>query len=168
MELAARPLESRMSGMYNYIDIGVDSTVTVLEMLPMPLTWMMAVPGATLFSYETISKSEFEILDVADDFGFPDVRPDDWCVKRSILGYAFDHGFMHGCENGMFGPCDSRTRGQSVTILHNMTGSSRRSPLFRFVAPCYISSHIETPRRISCRARIRASRWQAAPYSACR
>ena len=21
---------------------------------------------------------EFEILDVADDFGFPDVRPDDW------------------------------------------------------------------------------------------
>lgn len=63
------------------------------------------------------------ITHVADDFGFLDVRPDDWYAKQSILGYALDHGFMHGYDNGMFDPYDPITRGQFVTFLHNMTGS---------------------------------------------
>lgn len=127
MELTARPLEPRVFAMYNYIGIGVGSDFEIVsyENNVEPGTGIIHVRG--IGNFTGAATVEFEILDVADDFGFPDVRPDDWYPKQGILGYALDHGFMHGYDNGMFGPYDSITRGQFVTIPHNMTGSPQVS-----------------------------------------
>ncbi|MDN0069415.1 MULTISPECIES: S-layer homology domain-containing protein [Collinsella] len=123
MRYTGQPLEPRVFAMYNYIGIGVGSDFEIVsyENNVESGTGIIHVRG--IGNFTGIATAEFEILDVADDFGFPDVRPDDWYPKQSILGYALDHGFMHGHDNGMFGSYDSITRGPFVTTLHNMTGS---------------------------------------------
>ena len=127
MRYTGQPLEPRVFGMYNYIGIGVGSDYEIVsyENNVEPGAGIIHVRG--IGNFTGTATVEFQILDTAGDFGFPDVRPDDWYAKRSILGYALDHGFIHGYDYGLFGPCDSITRGQFVTILHNMTGSPQVS-----------------------------------------
>lgn len=123
-----RPLRSHVLGTYNDIGIGEgdDFEIVSYENNVGPGTGIIHVRGIGNFTGTTTV--EFEIIDVSEDnFGFPDVNSGDWYAKQSILGYALDHGFIHGYDNGMFGPYDSITRGQFVTILHNMTGSPQVS-----------------------------------------
>ncbi|MDO4442516.1 MAG: BspA family leucine-rich repeat surface protein [Slackia sp.] len=56
--------------------------------------------------------------------GFPDVSADDWYVKEGYLDYVVENGLMQGHGNGdRFGPGETISRGQIVTVLWRMAGS---------------------------------------------
>lgn len=54
--------------------------------------------------------------------GFPDVNKRDWYVESGDFDYVIDRGLMSGYSNGNFGPYDTVTRGQVMTILYRMAG----------------------------------------------
>lgn len=58
----------------------------------------------------------------ADYVGFPDVSPDAWYVQGGYLDYVLDNDLMQGYENGRFGPGDSVSRAQVVTVLWRVAG----------------------------------------------
>ena len=55
--------------------------------------------------------------------GFSDVYPNDWFAESGDLDYAVSHGLLSGYPDGTFGPYDTLTRGQVVTVLWRMAGS---------------------------------------------
>lgn len=54
--------------------------------------------------------------------GYSDVNKRDWYVESGDFDYVIERGFMSGYGNGLFGPYDTVTRGQVMTILHRMAG----------------------------------------------
>lgn len=54
--------------------------------------------------------------------GFWDVDGDEWFATEELLGYALDHSLMGGYGGNDFGPGDSVTRGQVVTVLWRVAG----------------------------------------------
>lgn len=54
--------------------------------------------------------------------GFPDVQPTDWYVTSGDLDYAIECGLLSGYGNGLFGPYDTVTRAQAVTVLWRIAG----------------------------------------------
>lgn len=62
---------------------------------------------------------------------YPDVKPSDWYYQA--IEWATDEGFLTGYGSGRFGPADSVTREQLVTILWRHAGRPRpRSTTLRF------------------------------------
>lgn len=54
--------------------------------------------------------------------GYSDVNKRDWYVESGDFDYVIERGLMSGYGNGLFGPYDTVTRGQVMTILHRMAG----------------------------------------------
>ncbi len=62
--------------------------------------------------------------------GFPDVPADAWFAE--YVNYVAEHGLMQGYADGRFGPNDSTTRGQIVTILYRQEGEPAVSAMSGF------------------------------------
>ena len=65
--------------------------------------------------------------------GFTDVKPSDWYVKDGSLDYVLDHDIMHGYDwSTKFGPNDSVSRAQVITVLWNLAGNPTVSHVDNF------------------------------------
>ena len=64
------------------------------------------------------------VLDYLGEADYPaDVDPNDWYVTSGAYDFVTSNGYMHGYGNGLFGPYDTVTRGQIVSVLWNMAGN---------------------------------------------
>ena len=83
---------------------------------------LVATTILTLILAGVMSAIGFSNAFAASSYGFIDVDPDAWYATDEVLGYAIDHGFIRGYDDGRLGPDDSVTRGQVATILHRLAG----------------------------------------------
>lgn len=68
------------------------------------------------------------VLDYLGKDGYPsDVNVNDWYVTSGAYDFVTSKGYMGGYGNGLFGPYDTVTRGQVVTVLWRMAGSPKAS-----------------------------------------
>lgn len=89
---------------------------------------------AGIGSYEGILVVEFKIVKAeSPDSGrpvWPDLDSNAWYMNKVTLGgnettvidYVYDNKLITGYDNGFFGPSDTLTRGQVVTILYRAAG----------------------------------------------
>lgn len=54
--------------------------------------------------------------------GFWDIDGSEWFATEEVLGYALDEGLMGGYGGHVFGPNDTVTRAQAVTVLWRIAG----------------------------------------------